>query len=114
MEDRKMVEVRVEPREIVVGEVRQLLDALRQEGVSISAAYLYGSHSRGTADSDSDIDVAVVSPDLSGNRLEDWCRLNEIASRIDVRLEVIGFRPEHFRDENPLAWEVKTAGVQLM
>ena len=40
--------------------------------------------------------------------------LNRISRRIDVRMEVIGFRPEQFRDENPLAWEVKTRGLQLV
>ncbi len=93
--------------------LRELLDALKQSGIDVLAAYLYGSHASGTAQADSDIDVAVVSEDLSGDRDENWNRLNRIASRIDVRLEVIGFRPEHFRDENPLAWEIKQNGLSL-
>ena len=58
-----------------------------------------------------DIDVAVVSPDLTGDRLQDWVRLTTLATRLDARFEVIGFRPEQFRDEHPLAWEVKTRGI---
>lgn len=109
-----MAEVRIEAREEITEKVRQLLETLRAEGLNTTAAYIYGSQTRGTSHRDSDIDVAIVSPDLSGDRLEDWCRLNKLATQIDVRMEVIGFRPEQFRDEHPLAWEVKTTGVRLV
>lgn len=109
-----MAEVRVEPREAVIKKVRTFIDDLRAAQIHVKAAYLYGSYAASDAGPDSDIDVAVISQDLSGNRLEDWMRLNRISSRIDVRMEVIGFRPEQFRDENPLAWEVKTRGLQLV
>jgi len=109
-----MAEVQIEEREEVMEKVRRLVETLRAEGLYIMAAYLYGSHAVGTPRWDSDIDVAIVSPDLSGDRLEDWCRLNKPATRIDVRMEVIGFRPEQFRDEHPLAWEVKTKGIKIL
>ncbi len=32
---------------------------------------LYGSYSNGSHDIDSDIDVAVISPDFTGDRIED-------------------------------------------
>ncbi len=108
-----MAEVRAETREHVIEKVREFLVAFQAEDFTITTAYLYGSHAAETAHKDSDIDVAIVSPDLSGDRLEDWCQLNRVATRIDVRMEVIGFRPEQFRDEHPLAWEVKTQGVRL-
>lgn len=98
-------------RERVTAQVQDLLRVLRAQDLTISAAYLYGSHAAGTAGPDSDIDVAVVSPDLTGDRLQDWMRLTVTATSIDSRFEVVGFRPEQFRDEHPLAWEVKTRGI---
>ena len=109
-----MAEVRVETREQVMEKVRRLLELLSSEGLDIAAAYLYGSYAAGTAHEDSDVDVAIVSADLSGDRLEDWCRLNKVSRQIDVRMEVIGFLPERFRDEDPLAWEIKTKGRKLL
>jgi len=109
-----MAEVRVETREEVIEKVRRLLELLSSEGLDIAAAYLYGSYASGTAHEDSDIDVAIVSAGLSEDRLENWCRLNRIATQIDVRMEVIGFCPERFRDEDPLAWEIKTKGIKLL
>lgn len=109
-----MAEIRTETRDEVIEKVQKLLEALGSGGLDITAAYLYGSQAARTSYRDSDIDVAVVSRDLSGDRLEDWCRLNRVAAKIDVRMEVIGFRPERFRDESPLAWEVKTKGIKLI
>ena len=103
-----------EPREAIIKKVRTLLKALRDARIDIEAAYLYGSYAAGGAGPDSDIDVAIVSQDLSGDRVEDWMTLNRMSRRIDVRMEVIGFRPEQFREENPLAWEVRTRGLQLV
>ncbi len=91
--------------------VHDLLRVLAAQDLNINAAYLYGSYAAGTAGPDSDIDVAVISPDLSGDRLQDWLRLTTLATRLDPHFEVIGFRPEQFRDEHPLAWEVKTRGI---
>ncbi len=109
-----MAEVRTETREELIELVRRLLAALQAEGLNMTAAYLYGSQAGDRAHPDSDIDVAIVSTDLSGDRLEDWVWLNRVAARIDVRMEVIGFRPEQFRDEHPLAWEVKTKGIRIL
>jgi predicted nucleotidyltransferase len=100
-------------RDRVTKHVSDLLRALEADNVTITAAYVYGSYAEGTADRDSDIDVAVVAPDLSGDRLEDWVRLTTIGAHIDARFEVVGFRPEQFRDENPLVWEVKTSGIRV-
>ena len=103
-----MAEVKVEMREELSQSLARLLDLLRSKGgLRISEAYLYGSRASGAACMDSDIDVAVVSPDLTGDRVQDWYRLNKLAKEIDVRIEVVGFRPELFRDEHPLAWEVR-------
>ncbi|NUQ36751.1 MAG: nucleotidyltransferase domain-containing protein [Caldilineales bacterium] len=95
----------------VIRLVREFLRILYSQDIHIEAVYLYGSHAIGAADADSDIDVAIVSPDLSGDRLQDWMRLTMTATQVDLRFEVVGFRPEQFRDEHPLAWEIKTRGI---
>lgn len=109
-----MAEITIETRETVIEQARRFLKVLLEEGVTITAAYLYGSYAAGNPRQYSDIDVAVVSPDQAGIRVDDWMRLNAPASFIDVRMEVVGFRPEQFHDEHPLAWEIKTKGIRLL
>ena len=108
-----MAQIRDDSREAIIEKVRELIQMLQAEGLDITVAYLYGSRAMGMPREDSDIDIAIVSPELSGDRLKDWCRLNRAASQLDARMEVIGFRPEQFRDEHPLVWEVKTHGIKL-
>lgn len=94
--------------------VSHLLETLQQSGVRLTAAYLYGSYAAGTAHPDSDIDVALISEDFTGNWLEDHKRIVSTLLRCDARIELVRFHPEEFRDENPLAWEIKTKGIRLL
>lgn len=98
----------------VLKAVSGFLERLRKSGLRLEAAYLYGSHASGTARLDSDIDVALISEDFSGNWLEDHEKTVGALLKCDVRIEPVRFRPEEFRDENPLAWEIKTRGIKLL
>lgn len=93
---------------------RQFISALKSNGLTIQAAYLYGSHARGTAREWSDIDIAVVARNLSGNWHNDFLSLARVSHTIDSRIEAIGYIPRTFRDESPLVWEIKTTGIQLV
>ncbi len=98
----------------VLTKSKRFVAALQAKGMQVENAYLFGSYATGHARRDSDIDVAVVSRDLSGDWLDDFCYLTRIADDIDVRMEVVPFRPRDFRDENPLVWEIKTTGIPLI
>lgn len=93
--------------------IGRYISALRSDGLRIQAAYLYGSHVKGTAREWSDIDVAIVARNLSGDWHDDLVRLNLLANRIDPRIEAVGYLPTDFRDESPLVWEIKTTGIPV-
>jgi predicted nucleotidyltransferase len=80
----------------------------------VKSLILFGSHARGSGREDSDIDVAVISEDLSGNLLEDDLLVMRARRNVDLRIEPHPFRPEDFRDENPLVWEIKRRGVVII
>ena len=64
------------------------LDCVR-ERIRIEAVYLFGSQLTGEADEDSDIDLAVFSPDVDGLNLVERVHLtSEIALNCDSRLEL--------------------------
>jgi len=93
--------------------VEQFLEEVEKTGIRLTAAYLYGSYAVGSAHPDSDIDVALVSDDFTGNFLEDHQRIVSALLQSDSRIELVRFRPEEFCDEHPLAWEIKTKGRRL-
>lgn len=97
----------------VMENVRLFLAKLHNAGIHATNAYLFGSFSTGRTDRWSDIDVAVVSPQLSGNRSEELVRLAEMAIRIDDRFVAMPFSPEAFASGDLLVREIIRHGVAL-
>ena len=93
---------------------RKLVKNLCTAGTDVTRAYLFGSFAKNRADENSDIDVAVVSKNFSNNRLVNARRLAPFEWETDSRLGVVAYRPEWFRDEDPLVWELKTTGISLI
>lgn len=98
----------------IIQTILRFVEMVRESGIQVEAAYLYGSHATGNAHADSDVDVAIISPQLSGSISLDWKLLAPLRRELDLRIEPIGFRPEQFRDENPLVWEIKQKGMQVV
>jgi len=97
----------------VIDKTKEFLRQLNTLGIRIQSAYLFGSYAKGTYGNWSDIDVAVVSPDISEDRLEERIRLTKLASKIDSRIEPVPFSPSSFVDEDPLVWEIKRVGIRI-
>ncbi|HOG11521.1 MAG TPA: nucleotidyltransferase domain-containing protein [Candidatus Aminicenantes bacterium] len=98
----------------IKGTLENYLAKLERAGIRVEAAYLFGSFAANAQRNESDIDIAIVSPDLTGNRYEERVRLMEFSSDIDTRIEPVPFRPENFVDEDPLAWEIKKKGILIV
>lgn len=96
---------------VVLKNVQSFLDKLRRTGFHISKAYIFGSYASGQVDKWSDIDVAIVSPQISNDRFEERIRLTELALSIDNRLEPLPFNPDNFNDDDPFVRLIKEEGV---
>lgn len=91
---------------------RRFVRAVQKSGIDLDAAYLYGSYAHGTPHAWSDIDVALISKDLTGG-IEDLQKIHAATRTYDSRIEHVQFHPRDFQDENPLVWEIKTTGIPL-
>ncbi len=80
----------------------------------LEQAYVYGSQVKGTAESWSDIDVAVVSKDFSRNLYDEQLELMQLASKIDDRIEPRIFLLEDFNKNNPLVSEIENYGIRIV
>ncbi len=74
-----------------LNKVKLFIELLRQNGVSVSEAYLFGSAVTGHADAESDIDVAVVSNDFQGIPYYDMQKISKWRRKVDLRLEIHPF-----------------------
>ncbi|MFA5904842.1 MAG: nucleotidyltransferase domain-containing protein [Desulfobacula sp.] len=93
--------------------VQSFLDKLRLTGFHISKAYIFGSYAKGQEDKWSDIDVAIISPQISNDRFEERIRLTELAMTIDDRIEPLPFNLDSFNDDDPFVRQIKTEGVAI-
>lgn len=99
---------------VVFRNVNSFLDKLRRTGFYISQAYIFGSYAKGQEDKWSDIDVAVVSPQIGNDRFEERIRLTELAISVDDRLEPLPFNLDSFSDEDPFVRMIKEEGVAMI
>lgn len=96
---------------IIIDKVNRFLAKLEKEGITVESAYLFGSYAKGAENEWSDIDVAIISPDLTDDRFNERIRLTKIAQNVDSRIEPVPFRPDTFVEEDPLVWEIKRKGI---
>lgn len=99
----------------VIRAVRRYLSVLRQHDIPATGAVLYGSHARGTARADSDIDVLVVSPAFDSDR---WSRDRELwrlTLEVDPRIEPVPVGQRQFLEDrtSPIVEIARREGIAI-
>ena len=99
----------------IISILKRFQKTLEVEGIQIDKIILYGSYASGKFHKDSDIDVAVVSPDFGVDRFEEGARLFQIACKIDPRIEPVPISLESYQNDTwiPLIHEIKENGIEL-
>jgi predicted nucleotidyltransferase len=97
----------------IVELINEYIAELEKNQIPIAEAILFGSHARGMASPESDIDVALISDAFTGDRFEDRRRIVPFRRKIDSRIEPIPFKPEDFNDGGILAEEIKKTGITI-
>ena len=89
--------------------------ALNRKGIRVERALLFGSYASGKDCANSDLDVAIVSPDFGKDRFEEGKMLFQIAWRIDPRIEPIPISSKAFENDTwiPLIYEIKEKGIEV-
>lgn len=96
--------------------MKKFQKAVETKGIKVEKIILYGSYIKGKFDKDSDIDVAIISPDFGKDRFEEGVMLFEIAYKIDPRIEPVPISLESYEKDTwiPLIYEIKEKGVELI
>ena len=75
----------------IITTLKKLVNALKENKITISEAYLFGSYANDSNTDSSDIDVALVSDEFTGIRYFDIKKIGRIVRNIDYRIEVHPF-----------------------
>ena len=94
--------------------VRQLKLKLQARGVPLQDIYLFGSFVNGSVHDWSDIDIAVVHDAFLDSPGKEKARLFEEGKDLDVRIELLSFRPADFNNPySSIAREVQEHGTRV-
>lgn len=87
---------------------------LLKNEMKINSVYLYGSVVNECSTKGSDIDIAVISNDFTGDCVDDIFRLMKIRRKVDNRIEPHPFKSSEFDSSNPFVKEILTKGIRIM
>lgn len=88
-------------KDISIKKAKLFIDSLREAGIDVSEAYLFGSVAQGLAGKESDIDLAVVSSDFQGIRYYDIKKISKYRRKVDLRLEIHPFSRQEVEQDPP-------------
>jgi predicted nucleotidyltransferase len=70
---------------------------------------LFGSFINGSPDHDSDIDIAVISEEFTGDLVDDTMKLMRIRRKVNTRIE-----PHPLSKGNPFIKEIIASGLRIV
>ncbi len=86
------------------------------EKYRIDGVYLFGSHARGKALPQSDIDVCVVSKDFKGETLQTELDIKHMARSIEPLFDVLLTTPHDFKHNlvSPILDQIRRKGLRVV
>ena len=94
--------------------VQKFLKILEMNNVKIDKAVIYGSYAKGNYNEWSDIDLALVSSDFTGNSFEDRVNLIDYIYESGLDISPVTYRPEDFEDSLFVRDEIMKNGQVIM
>jgi predicted nucleotidyltransferase len=98
----------------IIKKIKLFIKELEKDKLKISKVFLFGSYAKNQANEWSDIDLAIVSDDFTGDRMIDYDRFANAILTIDRSIEPIPYRTIDFSIDNPFVSEIIRTGVRIM
>ncbi len=98
----------------LIEKIKMFLSELGKENLNISQVFLFGSYAKKQQNIWSDIDLAIVSDDFTGNRMIDYDRFVNAILKVDRSIEPVPFKTENFNSENPFVKEILRTGIRII
>ena len=95
----------------------RIYHSLAEVGVHVDGVILFGSHARGTATEESDIDLAILSRDFGKDRFKEGALVNIHSHRAHMMAEAVPLSFREFFDPFPIApivHEIKKDGIFII
>jgi len=98
----------------LIEKIKLFVKELESDNLNISQVILFGSYAKNCENQWSDIDLAVVSDDFTGNRMIDYDRFVNAILKVDRSFEPIPYKTENFTTDNPFVKEILSTGIRII
>src|ERR1035437_3672166 len=99
-------------QETLMQYIKDYIKACNQMGVKFKKVILFGSYARNQAHKWSDIDLALISDDFSGDRIEDKRKIvRACVTYFDI--EPHTYNADYFEDGDPFTETIKKTGIEI-
>jgi len=99
--------------DIVIGKIKLLIEELEKNDIHIEKAILFGSYSKGNFNEWSDIDLALISNDFSGDRWEDKELIRKYNVVTNWDIAPLPYIPEDFFSSAFAKSEILEKGIEI-
>jgi len=93
--------------------IKSLISELEKNNFPIEQAVLFGSYAKGTNEQYSDIDLALVSQNFTGNRFLDKEKIRKYIVAVNTDISPMPFRPEDFTTDDFFVDEILKYGIRI-
>lgn len=98
----------------IINVIQEFIKLLKEENIKIEKVILFGSYAKGSQRVDSDIDLAIISPDFK----EEDCIKNMTlllckANLLKVDIQTIPFSIEEYNEPKGIMEEILNTGIEL-
>jgi predicted nucleotidyltransferase len=92
--------------------IKQYIEACKKRNIYFQKVILFGSVVTGRTHKYSDIDVALVSDQFTGNTIADWQLLTPVNIHY-TGIEPHPFDTKYFKKGDPFIDEIKRTGIEI-
>ncbi|KAF0153154.1 MAG: nucleotidyltransferase [Ignavibacteria bacterium] len=97
----------------IISIVKDYLSILKKNNIRFEKAFLFGSHAKGLALENSDIDIALIMGNFDKDRFETRLKLMRYSRNFSEVIEPHPFIISEFNDSNPFAREIIKDGINI-
>lgn len=99
----------------IINEISKLVKSL-EKNIKVDSVILFGSYAKGTADKDSDVDIAVISPEFGQDTLKDKQLIYRTIIKEDIEpyFEIHTFTPSELKtSDSYFISEIRSTGKKI-
>lgn len=97
----------------ILSDIHSFIDELNKNQIEITDAYLFGSYSNNKANEYSDIDLALISEDFTGDRFEDKDMMRDIYLKINWKISPYPIKKSQLNDNWFFQSEISNKGIKV-